>query len=137
MAHISWRAEYSVNVKVIDDQHKHFFAILDEVYDSFSSIDSAREMRGIIEKLIEHVHVHFSTEEGYFDQFHCVEIDEVTHREKHREFTEQVLDLKRRYEDGQADLLADAAELMENWLIQHIMTYDKKYMACFAEHGLH
>lgn len=137
MAHISWRNEYSVGVKLIDDQHKHFFAILDEVYDCFSSIDSAREMRGLIEKLLEHTHVHFGTEEAYFDQFHCVDIAEGEHRERHREFTAKVLDLKRRYESGQPDLMADMVDLMENWFIQHIMVYDKKYMACFNEHGVY
>jgi hemerythrin len=136
MAHISWQDEYSVNVKLIDDQHKQFIALLDEVYDAFSSLQGAMDTRGIIEKLAEHAELHFSTEEKYFEQFHCDDIDEAAHREQHQLFRGKIADLKRRYAEGQTDLVVEMADMMENHIVLHIMGYDKKYVKCFNEHGL-
>lgn len=136
MAHISWRDEFSGGVALIDQQHQNFFGILDAVYDCFSSLHSEIEMKGILEKLSEYTEVHFGTEEEYFDTFHCEGIDEEEHRQKHQEFREKVTELKRRYSEGQTDLIADVADLMENWFLQHIMIHDKKYAACFKAHGL-
>lgn len=137
MAHISWMDEYSVNIKLIDDQHKHFLGIMDEVYDAFSAINSATIMGHVIEELVEYTNIHFSTEEKYFDEFNCDNIEKEAHKMRHREFTEKVLELKGKYEGGQTDLVAETIDMLENWLIQHIMTYDKKYTACFNEHGLY
>jgi hemerythrin len=122
MAHISWRDEYSVNVKLIDEQHKHFLAVMDEVYDAFESLSSANIMGHVIEELIDYTNTHFITEE---------------HKLRHQEFTAKVLVLKSRYQGGETDLIAETIDMLENWLIQHIMTYDKKYTACFNEHGLY
>ena len=133
---ILWRDEYSVNVKLIDDQHKHFIDILNEVIGCIPPAHGEKNLGLLIEQLSEHIDVHFETEESYFDQFHCTNIEEEEHRKRHQEFRERVADLKQRYADGQTDLVMEIVSMMGDWIVHHIMTYDKRYVSCFNEHGV-
>lgn len=94
-------------------------------------------MGHVIEELVEYTNTHLTTEEGYLDKFACDLIETEAHKTSHRIFTEKVLNLKKRYSEGEVDLIAETIDMLENWLIQHIMIQDKKYTACFNEHGLY
>ena len=62
MEYIEWSKDYSVNVKLIDDQHKHFVGIMNLLYKEIQSNKTDR-IPEIIDELVSYAETHFDTEE--------------------------------------------------------------------------
>lgn len=134
MAHISWIKEYSVGVELIDDQHKYFLSLLDELFDAIVSLDTELRLGSIITRLTEHAMAHFATEEKYFDEFDYEGADD--HKRRHRDLMDRVMEFQRLFNEGRVDIASELVEFLEGWMIDHIMEVDKKYVPCFIAHGL-
>lgn len=133
-----WSSDYSVGVKVIDEQHQHFFDIINEVYDVLEKNgDKLEHLTNVIGELGNYALYHFSTEEEFFGKFNYegakqhIEAHDLF-REKMRQYIAEVrnhgVDTKR--------LAADTADFAKEWLSKHILAMDKKYTACFKEHSV-
>ena len=81
---LQWEDKYSVGVKVIDDQHKQMFEMINGLVDVLSEMPTKEQLDKIIVDLIEYKKIHFATEEKYFDQFMYENSEE--HKAKHKEF---------------------------------------------------
>lgn len=134
MKNLEWEDKYSVGVKLIDDQHKKMFSTINELIAILSTKPSQEQVSEIIKSLIEYKKYHFATEEKYFDEFNYEGAKE--HKEKHKLFSER---LEKMIEENKGDSVALAFQLvdfLEDWLIEHLMVVDRKYIPCFKEHGL-
>lgn len=130
---IAWKDEYSVKVKEIDEQHKKFVEMLNNLYKEAMESASRTKVRNIIDNLIEYAGIHFKTEEKYFDKFHYPLAAE--HKEQHRILTERVVQFSKRFNDGE-DVAFEILDFLEDWLVGHLAGYDMKYSQFFNEHGL-
>ena len=130
---ITWQDEYSVNVKEIDDQHKHFIGILNRLYMAIQASDTA-VLSPLIDELVAYATKHFATEEKYFDQFHYEGATE--HKEEHAKLAATVAESLARKTEDPLTLSYELLDFLEDWLVNHLNTMDKKYVTCFAEHGL-
>lgn len=135
MKTIEWTQELSVNVKEIDDQHKHFVALIDDLYAAIMSNKAEDLLDGIIARLVEYAGFHFRTEEKYFDQFHYEFADE--HKMAHIALTNQVQAFRNDMSENRTALAMKLLDFLENWLVEHLEIHDKKYTKCFNEHGLY
>lgn len=134
---IPWREEYSVNVKEIDDQHKYFIELLNELYGAVINKISVEEIQEIFTKLDAYATLHFGTEEKYFDLFHYELADE--HKKEHKKLLEQAEEFKKHCQNNPEkiyDIVDELFEFLENWLVDHLANQDKKYMECFKKNGL-
>ena len=131
---IVWKDEYSVGIASIDEQHKKFIDILNELSQAFLSKSHQDSLKKILKELEEYSEQHFSYEEKYFQKFHYGEA--VQHKEKHETFRKQVGEMKKRLDLGDDLLEYDMFLFVNDWLIVHIQQEDKKYAACFLEHGV-
>ena len=65
-----WNLQYSVHSDEIDDQHKRFFEIINELYDLLDKKPIELEpFLILITHLGDYAFYHFATEEGYFKIF--------------------------------------------------------------------
>jgi hemerythrin len=69
MTAIKWDESYVVGVGVIDEQHKHFVGLLNNLYESLES-KHTENVQVIIQDLTDYADHHFKTEEDYFDKLH-------------------------------------------------------------------
>lgn len=133
-----WDDKYSVDIDVIDEQHKQFFAITNKIVFLISEGKAEKDvLMSVLGELGDYALYHLTTEEGYFDQFHYPEAD--AHREAHNEFREAVsiyLKQIREKEGDVSELSKDVAAYARDWLALHILTVDKRYSTFFHEHGL-
>lgn len=133
MRYLAWEEKYSVGVALIDDQHKVFIGIINELYTAIVEKETQVSLDALFGRLIEYTQFHFATEEKYFDEFHYAGAEE--HRAAHKAMCDQVV----AFQNKKGDILANPFELMdflEDWLINHIMGMDKLFGPCFNEHGL-
>lgn len=130
---IIWSEEFSVGVKLIDDQHKHFIEILNNLNEC---IDNAQEekLEGILTELVNYKNFHFQTEERYFDEFQFDGAKE--HKKKHQELSDKVQAFIDREDEPKIQIALDLQDFLDDWLLNHLADVDKKYTKCFNEHGL-
>lgn len=134
---IPWDKEYSVNVVEIDDQHKYFIGLMNELYDVMLTKNSNKKIQEVFEKLVLYANVHFATEEKYFDQFNYELADE--HKREHKKLTIKIEEFKNLYQEKPQDtfeITKDLIDFLENWLVDHLANQDKKYVECFNKNGL-
>lgn len=123
-----------MGVKLIDDQHKKIFDVVCDLIDALSSSPTRDQIEGILNELIEFKQFHFATEEKYFDEFDYELKEE--HKMMHKEFNDK---LELMLHDDNSDLVAwgyRLSDYLDDWLNDHIMNADEKFVTCFREHGL-
>jgi len=132
-----WKDEYSVGVKELDEQHKKFVGILGKLFEALNQ-ESGEVKKEIVfnifGELAEYADIHFATEERYFDEFKYEEAEQ--HKKEHRIFEEKVGQLKSQYLNNELSTTFDLVDFLEDWLLDHLSTMDKKYTKCFNDHGL-
>lgn len=132
--YFKWEKEYLFNITEIDEQHRYFVSILDEIYKSLIS-SSTREEKGVLlDKLVDYAILHFRTEEKYFAEFNFEGAAE--HIEEHRKLEKKAMEFHSEFKEGRAEISAEVLDFLEDWLINHLSTMDKKYVECFHAHGL-
>ncbi len=131
---IEWKEEYSVQVKEIDTQHKNLIKIINELYQAIYNKEVDKKLVQIFDKLINFAIEHFTTEEKYFDIFNYE--NSKYHKEKHQKFKSQILDFQKKIGENKLKLSFELADFLEDWLVDHLMNEDQKYVKCFKEHGL-
>jgi hemerythrin-like metal-binding protein len=133
-SHLKLGSRYILGFKIIDDQHAYFVGLLNELYDAINQIENNEKLGHILDELINYAGFHFATEEKYFDEFKYIEKNE--HVRQHREITTKLGVLKDGFVGNEMIVAGELADLMEDWLVDHIAIYDKKYVDCFRSHGL-
>lgn len=134
-----WTEKYSVGVKMIDEQHKEFFGIANDLIDLAAGNSFSREEAAAhLGRLGDYALYHLGTEEEYFSKFHYPEAP--IHVASHNMFRNEIVGLmnEARAEDTDLGKLSEkAAEFAIKWLSEHILVIDKKYTECFHQHGLY
>ena len=110
------------------------FITINKLVDILTGIPVKEEVDKIVQSLVEYKKYHFSTEEKYFDEFNYP--DKENHKAKHREFNQKLEVLVKDYGNDSITFAFKLIDFLEDWLINHLMVEDQKYVACFHEHGL-
>jgi hemerythrin len=134
MAFFEWTDELSVNVQVIDGQHKKLVEMVNSLNEAMLAKRGREMQKTTIDAMVDYAATHFKLEEGYMTKFHYPGYE--THKSEHDEFTRTAQDLKERAEKKGFGLTLEIMGFLKNWLQNHIMGTDKKYSGFFNEHGL-
>lgn len=133
-----WTPEYGVGVKSIDEQHQHFFEIVNRILDLLEKEDiSKEEILKPLGELGDYAFYHLKTEENYFDEFNYP--DAPAHRQAHDAYRSQVNDYLGRINKEETnfnELAGQMTSFSGSWLFEHILVMDKKYSVFFNKHGL-
>lgn len=133
MAFITWDDSYSVNVGEIDLQHQKLIDMISKFYEHVGK-DSGQAFRTLLDSLVDYTQYHFSTEEKYFKKFAYPNAG--IHSETHQQFTEKILDVRNRLNNGKLVLSLEITAFLKDWLTHHIKESDKAYGKYFNDHGL-
>jgi hemerythrin len=120
-----WQEKYSVNIRVLDEQHKRFFEILGNLYDSKGRVADAPFLGARVWELSMYAVVHFDTEELMMSEYSFSEYEE--HRKEHEAFKEKVAIFQKDLETGQTSLALDMITFLTGWLERHILNVDQHY----------
>lgn len=134
MALITWNDNLSVNVAIIDSQHKKLVDMINELNDAMRQAKGSAVIGPIINGLVLYTQTHFQTEERYFDQYNYP--DKERHKKEHAGFVAKVTEFKNGLDSGSLALSVPVMNFLGNWLWSHIKGSDKKYSAFFNEKGL-
>lgn len=134
MALFTWRDEYSVNVKEIDDQHKQLVSMVNELHEAMMQQRAKDVLGGLLNKLVSYCASHFAAEEKLMQNSGYP--DYAAHKAKHDKMTSKVLALQNDLKAGKMNLTIEVSQFLKDWLDKHILGTDKKYSAHLNAKGI-
>lgn len=131
---IQWSDVFSVNIKLIDEQHKQLFRIINDLHSAWKENRPSEAIGNIFSGLVEYTDKHFKQEEELFDRYGYPETP--SHMEAHRALVGKAVEIKDKFAKGQLKVDAEVMNFLKNWLNNHILRVDKKYSAFLNGKGV-
>lgn len=131
MAQIEWDDSFSVNNAEIDDQHKKWIEIYNNLDDSMLT-GKVEQNTGAktFEAMLDYARYHFSFEEEYMQKIHYPDL--IKHHRMHKDFDNLMYGYYRDIQEGTLVLGTEIIRILKKWLLEHIVKEDKNY-ALFLE----
>lgn len=131
---IEWNQGMSVDVAILDSQHKKLIAMINGLNDAMKSGKGKDALGGLLSELAGYTATHFTSEERLMDQYAYP--GALAQKAEHRKFVAQVNDFKAQFEKGTAMMSMQIMSFLSDWLKNHIMKTDKQYGPFFSGKGV-
>lgn len=128
---IPWKSEYNITIKSIDDQHKVLVDLMNELNNAMLYEKGKNEIMRIVKGLVDYTEYHFNYEEGLLKKYSYGDFD--NHKKLHIKFVDEIKNVQKELEKGEKEMSKDIMDFLKNWLIQHIMGTDTKYVDLFKK----
>ena len=123
---IEWDELFSVNNEEIDDQHRKWIAIINDLHDRMMKGDiSLSTTLNAMKSMKEYVKYHFEYEEEYMREINYPGMAE--HISIHARFYVLINQYYNDIKSGKMVLNREIMSILTNWLKDHILRVDKKY----------
>ncbi|GAB3110986.1 bacteriohemerythrin [Aestuariicella hydrocarbonica] len=135
MSRFVWSKEFELGIDIIDHQHQRIVDYINQIYDislkaqgtcgsvEVTDADTA-DLKAVLASLVDYTLSHLAFEEALMEEAEYPELSE--HQLVHRQFSELIGSLKARFDQGE-EVSQRLASVLQHWLIEHIMTEDKRY----------
>lgn len=120
-----WSSDYSVGLKLIDEQHKELIKLTLELSAGKKNQLAQEQIKDILTRLVTYINVHFTTEEELLRIYEYPAYD--AHKNSHRAFADKVASLMKNFEAGEMDLMRLVTDFLELWVSTHIQQEDKQW----------
>jgi hemerythrin len=127
---VTWDEKYSVKVPEIDAQHKRLFDLINAFYEAIMDKQADDGMKKIIHGLIQYTEFHFQFEERLMERYRYTGLD--AQRAAHKAFVQKVSGFHARFGEGKLLLTVEVTNFLKNWLVEHILASDMKYVECLT-----
>ena len=129
-----WKDEYTVNINIIDEQHKKFLDIINElkiIINTNTCKENVSKIFFQIAYLIDH---YFFKEEIYFKD--CKYPNFEQHKIAHNQFIDRIIQFQKDVENNKENLCFDIYTYLEDWFDKHILKYDKEAVEYLKKMGV-
>jgi hemerythrin len=134
MALFTWTNKFSVNIKIIDEQHQKLIELINTLHDQMKKGITDDILKEILNGLVSYTKTHFATEEVLFDKYNYP--DAKAHKEEHAILIRQVGAIKKEFDEGRKLLTIDLMIFLKEWLTSHILISDKNYTRFLNNQGI-
>ena len=134
MPKFEWTPDLSVNVTVLDDEHKCLIALINKLQEAMAQGQARTLVPDVLKELVNYTKTHFKNEESYMAKFDYPAYPQ--HKKLHDEFVEKVKSLIEDYQKNSLTLSIQIGNFLSAWITDHIHQVDMEYSAFMNEHGL-
>ena len=131
---IEWKDDYSVDIDSIDQQHKKLLNLINQLQTAVDYSTGEEFEREALDELVDYTKTHFSYEEGLMRDNDYPDFE--PHKAQHEKMFAKVEEVLAEYEQDQDTAMANAAEYLKDWLINHINGTDKEYSSYLIGKGV-
>lgn len=124
MRYWKWDPAYSVDIAVIDNQHKRIIEYINELSKVSTYNADLYTVQNIIFKLLDYTVSHFCFEESLMEEAGYPLLE--PHKKVHEAFIERINFFKERFENGE-NITKQLMLELQMWLIHHIQDNDTDY----------
>lgn len=122
MALLRWDAKYLLGQAQFDDEHQRLFELINNFYDAFMLDHDRATVLGLLDRVVEHIQLHFANEEALMQESGFPGLD--AHRAQHRILLEQVQEVNAKFRDRSVNPTHATVLVLRNCLGYHIIRYD-------------
>lgn len=120
---VTWREEYKVNVREIDDQHKKMLQLVNHVHAAVEARINKDDLLDLLTALAEFTRVHFSTEERLMKKYDYPDL--AKHHKEHKLLLRYLVDLMDAVSSGKKLTFYSDYDVSTDWVLIHISECDK------------
>ncbi len=131
---IKWDKSFSVNVSKIDEEHKYFILIINNVIAEKQKNNKYESISDALNGMTQYAISHFKSEEEYMLKLDYPEYHQ--HKDEHKEFLMTTVGFCQMVSGRDYNIIDDLCEFLEKWLAKHIQETDKKYTEFFNNNGI-
>jgi len=131
---ILWSDEYSVQIGIIDMQHKNLVKIINDLHHAMVGGNGKEQLGKLLNDLVNYTQAHFKTEENFMESHRYPDYPQ--HKLEHDRLTKTVLEFQSKFRKQQVGLTIDVMDFLKNWLNGHILGTDKKYTPFLNSKGV-
>ena len=128
---IEWNESICLNIEEIDKQHKVLVDIINELARAVREDRVESSINEILQELIRYTNTHFNFEEIFFED------SDYSHRRshlaEHKQFINRISIYNTMKKNNNANVSEDLLTFLKNWLVNHILITDQKYVPYFKQ----
>ena len=135
MPFIVWTSGMSVDVKLLDNDHKKLAILINDLHDGVMTGCARERLEHIFDEIVADSRTHFDHEERFLDKAGYSGAG--AHKHEHGHKIQQVLVMQARFMTGAT--FADDLEVLNqlrDWLVNHIQDSDQKFVAHLKAAGV-
>ena len=131
---VEWKNDYSVGIDSIDHQHKKLLSLINQLQTAVDYSTGDVFEREALDELVDYTKTHFVYEEGLMSDNGYPDFE--AHKMQHEKMFAKVTEVLAEYEEDHDSAMANAAEYLRDWLINHINGTDKEYSSYLIAKGV-
>lgn len=128
---IAWDPKFSVQVELVDAQHRELFSIMNRIADLYES--GSEDLLSVLRDLVQYSMDHFHAENMIMLKAGYPGV--VNHCKEHEQFIEKVQSFLSDYRKQDDRLTARMLVYIRDWLLSHTQQTDMKYADFFKKTG--
>ncbi|MFA8435966.1 MAG: bacteriohemerythrin [Marinifilaceae bacterium] len=129
-----WKKEYELDVKILDERHRKFLEIVNQVVDAINDEREKEELPSIFFKLMDYVENYFLTEEIYFKEYQFCDFEK--HQEGHNSFVKRIAQFQDDHSQGKEAVAYELLGFLTWWIQDRILKYDADAIKFLKENGI-
>jgi methyl-accepting chemotaxis protein len=131
---MQWGPQYSINVRMFDDQHKRLIDMVNQLNDAMNSGKGFDVLKSILGGLIEYTVTHFDDEERLLTKNNYPDL--AAHKKEHEALKKTAVELQQKFHGNSTALSSEVMVFLKNWLVTHIQGSDKRYAQFLNSKGI-
>ncbi len=130
---LRWDNSFSIGIDIIDQQHKKWIKLTNQIYRKFKKNDTAEFIKSLKE-FIDYTDYHFGFEEKYMNDFGFENSNE--HKNQHKYFIDKIKDYLETVKENDDYITYNTLTFLKFWIKKHIQNEDVKYVDLFIANGI-
>lgn len=133
MSPINWNDSFNVGNPEIDQQHREWVRIFNELENSVlqgSPENTKAKQMQTLKEILEFTEKHFEAEEKLMSRYNYP--GTVQHKRMHKEFNQKIYDQYRLILSGELVLNSEVLKLIQTWFMHHTASEDIKAFSFIA-----
>ncbi len=131
---IQWSEDFATTVDSVDEQHKILVGMVNELHQAMTAGKGNEALGNILAGLKEYVIEHFGDEEKLQQQAGYPGL--LQHKKIHEQFVGKLIEVESNFQEGRVGISMDLMDFLKDWLLQHIMGTDQKYVPYLKSKGI-
>jgi len=129
-----WSEKLETGIDSIDSQHKRLIELLNTLYNAMKDHASREKLLEIFDELLDYTVYHFDYEEELFSKYGYERESE--HIKIHEALKRSAIEKRQKFLDGEAIIGFNLISFLEDWVKNHILIEDRKYIEFFKKNSL-
>jgi hemerythrin len=131
---VTWTNEFSVEVNLLDQQHKKLFQLIEQLRLSMIGGPHGRNVEEVVVALGQYTEAHFFSEERLMRQSGYPDLEK--HKLVHASMAGRIERYHMEISQGNPRLADELHAYLVSWWTNHILGTDKRYCGHFVHNGI-